>query len=119
MYDAAPQRRFQIPNLNMDSIKDILPQVIEQLSLRQPQTQNKIQRIWENLTDERTAAHCALSDFSGGQLTILVDSSPWLYQMNLKKKKILEQLQEEIAEIKMIHFKIGKVQWKKKNKILK
>ena len=91
----------------MESIKDILPQVVEQLSLRQPQTQNKIQRIWESIIDERTALHCTLAEFSDGQLTVTVDSSTWLYQMNLKKKKTLEQLQEEIAEIKTIHFKIG------------
>ena len=94
----------------MESIKDIIPQVIEQLTIRKPDDQNKIQRIWQNIIDAKMAQHSMLSDFSDGILTVAVDSSVRLYQMNLNKKKILEQLQDEIPDIKNIKFKIGKVQ---------
>ncbi|HLD69396.1 MAG TPA: DUF721 domain-containing protein [Candidatus Omnitrophota bacterium] len=94
----------------MDSIKDILPQIFEQLTERIPQTQTKIQRIWQNVVDAKMAQHSVLSDFTDGILTVAVDSSVRLYQMNLNRKKILGQLQEEIPDIKNIQFKIGKVQ---------
>ena len=94
----------------MESIKDIIPQVIEQLTIRKPDDQNKIQRIWQNIIDAKMAQHSMLSDFSDGILTVAVDSSVRLYQMNLNKKKILEKLQDEIPDIKNIKFKIGKVQ---------
>ena len=94
----------------MESIKDIIPQVIEQLTIRKPDDQNKIQRIWQNIIDAKMAQHSRLSDFSDGILTVAVDSSVRLYQMNLNKKRILEQLQDEIPDIKNIKFKIGKVQ---------
>ena len=93
----------------MNTIKDIIPQVIEQLSLRQPDHQMKIQRIWQNIIDERMAAHSALDHFTQGILTVSVDSSSWLFQMNLNKRKILERLQEEMPDVKNIQFKIGKV----------
>ena len=93
----------------MESIKDISPQVIEQLTVRKPDDQNKIQRIWQNVIGAQMAQHSALSDFSDGILTAVVDSSVRLYRMNLSKKKILEQLQDEIPDIKSIQFKIGKV----------
>ena len=93
----------------MESIKDIIPQVIEELTVRKPDDRNKIQRIWQNVTDVQTARHSALLDFSDGVLTVAVDSSARLYQMNLKRKKFLEQLQEEIPDIQQIQFKIGKV----------
>ena len=93
----------------MNTIKDILQQVIGNLSLNKPDDQNKIQRIWQNIIDTRTAQHSVLSNFSDGLLTVVVDSSSRLFQMNLQKKKILEQLQDEIPQIKNIQFKIGKV----------
>ena len=93
----------------MESIKDIIPQVIEQLTIRKPDDQNKIQRIWQNIIDAKMAQHSMLLDFSDGILTVAVDSSVRLYQMNLNKKRILEQLQDEIPDIKNIKFKIGKV----------
>lgn len=93
----------------MDAIKDIIPQVIEQLSQRKPEDQNKIQRIWRNVIDAKMAQHCLLANFFDGILTVVVDSSSWLYQMNLNRKKILDELREEMPEIKNIQFKIGKV----------
>lgn len=93
----------------MESIKDIIPQVIQELTLRKPDDQNKIQRIWQNIVDAQMARHSVLLDFSDGILTVAVDSPSWLYQMNLNKKKILGQLQEEIPDIKNVQFKIGKV----------
>ncbi len=94
----------------MESIKDIIPQVFEQLTERIPETQTKIQRIWQNVIDAKMAQHNVLLDFTDGILTVAVDSSTWLYQMNLNKKKILGQLKDEIPDIKNIQFKIGKVQ---------
>lgn len=93
----------------MESIKDILPQVFEQLTERIPQTQTKIQRIWQNTIDAKMAQHSVLLDLTDGVLTAAVDSSAWLYQMNLNKKKILGQLQDDLPQIKNIQFKIGKV----------
>ncbi len=93
----------------MNTIKDIIPQVIEQLSLRQPDSQMKIQRLWQNIIDERMFSHSTLENFTQGVLTICVDSSAWLFQMNLNKRRILERLQEEMPEVKNIKFKIGKV----------
>lgn len=92
----------------MESIKDIIPHVFEQLTDRIPQTQTKIQRIWQNAIDAKMAQHSTLSDFTDGVLTVEVDSSAWLYQMNLNKRKILIQLQDEIRDIKNIQFKTGK-----------
>ena len=94
---------------NMNTIKDIIPQVIEQLSLRQPDSQMKIHRIWQNIVDERMSTHSALVNFNQGILSVCVDSSSWLFQMNLNKRRILERLQEEMPEVKNIQFKIGKV----------
>jgi len=42
------------------------------------------------------------------QLIVNVDSSAWVYHFNLKKNKILQNIQKEFPEIKRIYFKVGK-----------
>ncbi len=93
----------------MKTIKEIVHSVIENMSLCKPEVQTKIQRIWKNVLNEKEDLHSKIFDFKADILFVNVDSPSWLYQMNLKKKKILECVQEEIPEIKNIQFKIGKV----------
>ena len=92
----------------MDNIKDIIPQVIQQLSLRKADDKGKLQRIWQTLFHGKVAEHTALDQLTDDHLVVLVDSPAWLFQLNLQKAKILETLKEEIPNIKNIVFKIGK-----------
>ena len=92
----------------MDSIKNIIPQVINSLSRKKVNNQSKIPEIWQNILDKDARQHAAVSDFEQGHLWVNVDSSPWLYRLNLQKSKILKKLKEEIPEIQKLSFKIGK-----------
>ena len=94
----------------MDDIKKIIPQVIKNLSERKISEQEKLQNIWKKLSEGKAAKHTVLSGIREGKLLVYVDSPAWLFQMSLQKKKILEKLQSELAEISDIIFKIGKVQ---------
>jgi hypothetical protein len=40
-----------------------------------------IAAAWEKLVPEFLCAHCALESFARGQLTVIVDSSPHLYEL--------------------------------------
>ena len=93
----------------MEPIKEIIPQVIENISQKKPETQLKIQRIWQNTAGDKLGPHTSIAGLKDDTLYVHVDSPAYLFQMNLKKKKILEQLREEIPELKNINFKIGKV----------
>ena len=93
----------------MNSIKDIVMQVVGDLSVRKPETQTKIQRIWKSVLDEREAMHTQIIELKEGMLVVHVDSPAWLYQMNFKKKKILEKIQEEHPVIENIFFKVGSI----------
>ena len=93
----------------MEPIKDIITQVIAKISSGKPEIHNKIQRIWQNILDKKTMQHTAIVGLHKGQLIVHVDSPAWLFQMNIKKRKTLERLKEEIPELSHIRFKIGKV----------
>ena len=93
----------------MEQIKEILSKVMTNISLGKPEIQNKIQKIWHAVFDEKTSKHTAIVGLQKGKLIVHVDSPAWLFQMNLQKRKILEKLKEEIPELSLIQFKIGKV----------
>ncbi len=93
----------------MEQIKDIISQVIANISSGRPEVHNKIQRIWQNILDKKALQHTAIVGLHKGQLVIHVDSPAWLFQMNFQKRKVLEKLKTEIPELSHIHFKIGKV----------
>jgi hypothetical protein len=93
----------------MDNIKDIIQNVIGKMSHHKVDTNQKIKDVWQTILSEREHKHTAITGFDGGVLSIMVDSSAWLYQMNTKKMTVLNKLQKEIPEVKRVQFKIGKV----------
>lgn len=93
----------------MEQIKDIISTVIASMASGRPEIQTKIRIIWEKAWDQKTLKHTAIVGIEKGRLLVHVDSPAWLFQMNLKKREVLEKLKAEIPELSHIHFKIGKV----------
>jgi predicted nucleic acid-binding Zn ribbon protein len=92
----------------MDSIRDIIPQVIENLSGKKPNSARNIHEIWKIVVKEG-AEHSTVMDFQKGVLRINVDSSAWLYQLNMQKAAFLKDLKNEIPDITEIIYKVGKI----------
>lgn len=93
----------------MDNIKEVLNSVIQKLSLRQPQEQSKISRLWQSVASPKDQQHTSLENFTDGILHVTVDSPAWMYHMKMKKPDLLQRLKEDAPVIKDIRFKVGKV----------
>lgn len=93
----------------MDNIDEIVNKVIGNLFLKIPRKQEEIQKIWEKSFNSKGLEHTKIVEFKEGTLFVNVDSSAWLFQCNLKKKKIVEAIKKDIPEINKIYFKIGKI----------
>lgn len=93
----------------MDRIKDIVGQVIEKIAEKKAAGHKRIDQVWQNILEKKDLQHTCLVGIKEGKLLVAVDSPAWLFQMNIKKQRILERLKEEMPEIQRIHFKIGKV----------
>jgi len=89
----------------MDSIKNIIPDVIQSLSERSPQNDLKIQRLWDQVVNDQ---HTKVVGFQDGILNIEVDNNSRAYKLKMRSRKILKDLQEDIPEIKQIFFRTGK-----------
>lgn len=93
----------------MDNIKDIVNSVISNLSTRSQKGDDKLERVWSSVLEKKELQHTKLVGMRDGTVSVLVDTPAWLYQMNIKKTKILDRLQNEIPDIKNIRYRIGKV----------
>ena len=93
----------------MDRLKDIVPQVIEKMVAQKAGQGQQLQEVWAKLVGELGLKHTKLGGMKDGILVVYVDSSAWLFQMNLKRSEYLNKLKKESVELKKIIFKIGKV----------
>ncbi len=68
-----------------------------------------IEELWSRLLPVELHRHCKITDISGGQLKVLVDSSPYLYELRLCSSEILAELKQRCpqARIQKIRFTIG------------
>ena len=93
----------------MDKIKDIIREVISKISEKKFESQDKIERIWYSILEKQELKHTRFVGIKNGQVSVHVDSPAWLYQMKMKKNKILKRLKDEVPEVVNLYFRIGKV----------
>ena len=94
----------------MQEIKDIVNKVFAGIpGTTNAVQQEKISKVWERVLKHQGMTRARISGLKEGTLVVNVDSPARLYQFNLKKKKLLEEVNQEVPEIKKIYFKIGKV----------
>lgn len=93
----------------MDNIKEVVRGVIERLSQQQPADEQKIEEILKSVLTDSETKNIKFIGIREDKGYFVVTSSVWLYQINLKKNKILEKLKTLFPNLKNLYFKIGKV----------
>ena len=95
----------------MEEMKDIVKKVFAGIAgNKTADRQEQISKVWEKVLKNQRLTQAKISGLKEETLVVNIDSPARLYQFNLKKKKILEEIHQEIPEIKKIYFKIGKIQ---------
>lgn len=91
----------------MDSIKDIIPQVVEKIIRQRAGEQEALEQAWQGVLEKQELKYVKLVGPRDGNLLVSVDSPARAYHLRVRKAKILKQLQEKIPEIKDIIFKVS------------
>jgi len=91
----------------MDSIKDIIPQVVEKMARQRAGEQGALEQAWKDVLAKQGLKHVTLVGPRDGSLLVSVDSPARLYHLRTRKAAILRQLREKVPEIKDIIFKVG------------
>ena len=93
----------------MENIKDIVNKVLGEISTHQPTIQSQIQDVFQNVLNPTEIKKISIAGCKDGDVLVFVESSAMMYQMNLRKPKLLKEFQEKALNVKNISFKIGKV----------
>ena len=94
----------------MEQIKETLARIMEEWqALREGSLGGDPDTLLKKILTKKEIRHIKLQCFRQGTLTLLVDSSSWLYYFSLKKEELLLALRKESAKIKNIRFYIGEV----------
>lgn len=94
----------------MEEIKDTIKTVIEMLELRRRQSLREgLETLLKKAFSKKEREHIKFNYLKRGILNINVDSSAWLYQLNLQKDTLLTKLHRESSVIKDIRFKLGEI----------
>ena len=92
-------------------IADIIKTVFARIEGEKTFTKEDIEGQWKALVGEAAARHTRPASLRKGVLTVFVDSSGWIHQMTLQKRKTLKQLKRQFGKdrISGIHFRMGEV----------
>jgi len=91
-------------------IKDVIKGIITQLEKKEKK-ESEILTIWGKAVGKRAAENAKPAFLKENELIVHVKNSAWLYELTLKKKKLVQTLNNELGpkkQIKEIRFKIGK-----------
>lgn len=92
-------------------IKSIINNMLSGGGLSLSEEQNKVLDAWGKTVDKKILTHTKLKSLKKDKLVIGVDSSGWLYQLNLEKEKISKKLNQRLKS-KMplkIYFRLGEI----------
>jgi len=93
----------------METIKDIITDVILGLEAKK-RSQDEPEFLLKRVLPKKELGHVKFRYLRKGILGITVDSSAWIYQLNLQKPELLAKLDKKSKAIKDIRFYIGETQ---------
>lgn len=95
----------------MEPIKSAINELMRSLTANNEQAAGRDpEALLKKLLTKRELKHIKFKYFRKRIFGIIVDSSAWIYQLNLKKESLLSGLRNDIKEIKDIRFHLGEVE---------
>jgi hypothetical protein len=80
----------------------------EQISPRQVRF-DAVTEVWRQILPAELCQHCEVTDISGGQLKVQVDSPSYKYELQLCGPELLKELQRQCPKVRLtkIKFVVG------------
>lgn len=93
-----------------DSVKNIIEQILGEIK------KNNLPRagivdIWKEIAGKKAVRHTRLVTFKAGTLTVNVDSTSWLYELNICKPLLMRKMKKKLSDrpLKELRFRIGAI----------
>lgn len=88
---------------------EVLKSVFAELDKKKNVSQEAVTTLWKELVGEKGLAHAKPTSLRRKVLTVRVDSSAWLQELVMQKRRLLKGLKRALGKdrITEIHFRIG------------
>ena len=83
---------FQDPK----SLADVISQMLDQYKLREEMLQTRVRIDWSIIVGKTVAQHTLEIHFTGDKLIIRIDNGPLKHQLNFRKEKMVELINEYV-----------------------
>lgn len=94
----------------MERIRDTIESVFKEIVAKKGADSSPGPESWlKKVLTKKELGHIKLHYFRKGILGLSVDSSVWMYSLNLKKESLLKKFKECSSDIKEIRFSIGDI----------
>lgn len=95
----------------MEAIKDTVKDIMQALKNKNKEASpDNHPAMLQKILTKKEVRHIKFNYFKKGVLGLSVDSSSWLYHLNLKKEPLLAKLAKKSrGSIKDIHFHLGDI----------
>ena len=96
----------------MESIKNLLPEVVAGLQTPEKKTRTQLVQEWPSVAGPRIAAHTKPTLLRNGELCVWVDQAALAYELSQKyRQSLLKRAQMTLGEttIKSIRFYVGQL----------
>ena len=92
-------------------LKNVIKDIINQLEKGQKEGPGELITAWGKALDKVFSEHTRLVTLKSGRLIVNVSDSSRLYELTLKRREIIKNLNKHLKKkkIKEIRFKIGEV----------
>lgn len=101
----------------MEKIKETIYRVMHELDNKQKNPQTDAIGAWlQKALSTKERKHISSYSEYKGILRFKVDSSSWIYHLNLKKEALLSGIRQCLPQIKAIRFSVSAKNEKTKNK---
>jgi len=92
----------------MERIKDTIQNVMSELQSKKAHPdQPGPEELLKKALTKKELEHIKFNYFKKGVLCVEVDSSAWLYQLNLKKEGLMGKLRRYLGGLKDIRLRLG------------
>jgi len=94
----------------MEAIKDTVKSVMQGLKQKKTlKAEDDAEQLLKKVLTKKQLGHIKFNYFKKGTINVNVDSSSWLYSLNLEKEELLEKLGKYSSKVKDIRFRIGEI----------
>lgn len=92
-------------------LKNVIKDIIKRLETGEKETGNQLISLWKKIVGEDLFKHTRLTSLNRGRLAINVSDSSRLYDLTLKKRQLIKEINKTLKKkkIKEIRFRIGEV----------